>query len=289
MQFGDGYVLGYWPSFLFSYLEDSATMIEWGGEVVNSEPDGEHTSTAMGSGHFPGEGFGKASYFRNVQIVDGSNNLRPPSDRRKKYRLCTAKVWAMQLSFQLDFGTNLWTTHLPRTKKEKEEKTNKEISSYSLYGKKAFQLTKKHGRKKTEAKTACHVQTQAWWSPYKNPPLLPLLPQPKLHCLLATSAPPPPPFLCARWSRLKSATSNGGSSQAQVVRHGRRDGRFHGADCRRSTGTSPQPHLRGPDIVHRRGPGVGGRPGLRLSALLSDMFTFPAVTPHVQSFLCMVV
>ncbi|CAD5164767.1 unnamed protein product [Musa acuminata subsp. malaccensis] len=80
MQFGDGYVLGYWPSFLFSYLEDSATMIEWGGEVVNSEPDGEHTSTAMGSGHFPGEGFGKASYFRNVQIVDGSNNLRPPSE-----------------------------------------------------------------------------------------------------------------------------------------------------------------------------------------------------------------
>ncbi|RZR73950.1 hypothetical protein BHM03_00030192 [Ensete ventricosum] len=78
MQFGSDYVLGYWPSFLFSYLEDSATMIEWGGEVVNSEPDGEHTSTEMGSGHFPEEGFSKASYFRNIQIVDGSNNLRAP-------------------------------------------------------------------------------------------------------------------------------------------------------------------------------------------------------------------
>ncbi|ONK75369.1 uncharacterized protein A4U43_C03F16110 [Asparagus officinalis] len=79
MQFGNDYVLGYWPSFLFSYLADSASMIEWGGEVVNSEADGEHTSTQMGSGHFPDEGFGKASYFRNIQIVDGSNKLRAPN------------------------------------------------------------------------------------------------------------------------------------------------------------------------------------------------------------------
>ncbi|KAL0425525.1 UNVERIFIED_CONTAM: hypothetical protein Sradi_1087300 [Sesamum radiatum] len=40
MQFGNDYVLGYWPAFLFSYLSDSASMIEWGGEVVNSESDG---------------------------------------------------------------------------------------------------------------------------------------------------------------------------------------------------------------------------------------------------------
>lgn len=78
MQFGNNNVLGYWPAPLFSYLADSASMIEWGGEVVNSEPDGEHTSTQMGSGHFPDEGFGKASYFRNIQVVDGSNNLRAP-------------------------------------------------------------------------------------------------------------------------------------------------------------------------------------------------------------------
>ncbi|KAK8943436.1 hypothetical protein KSP40_PGU018704 [Platanthera guangdongensis] len=78
MQFGSDYVMGYWPSFLFSYLSESASMVEWGGEVVNSEPDGRHTATEMGSGHFPEEGFGKASYFRNVQIVDESNNLRSP-------------------------------------------------------------------------------------------------------------------------------------------------------------------------------------------------------------------
>lgn len=78
MQFGNDYVLGYWPSFLFSYLAESASMIEWGGEVVNSEADGQHTSTQMGSGHFPEEGFSKASYFRNIQVVDASNNLKAP-------------------------------------------------------------------------------------------------------------------------------------------------------------------------------------------------------------------
>nr|ACG41003.1 carboxyl-terminal peptidase [Zea mays] len=78
MQFGKEYVLGYWPSFLFSYLADSASMIEWGGEVVNSEPDGTHTSTQMGSGHFPEEGFSKASYFKNVQVVYSSNQLSAP-------------------------------------------------------------------------------------------------------------------------------------------------------------------------------------------------------------------
>jgi hypothetical protein len=80
MQFGNGKVLGYWPSFLFSYLSDSASMIEWGGEVVNTQSDGQHTTTQMGSGHFPQEGFGKSSYFRDIQIVDNSNKLRAPKD-----------------------------------------------------------------------------------------------------------------------------------------------------------------------------------------------------------------
>ncbi|CAM8984137.1 unnamed protein product [Rhodiola kirilowii] len=34
-----------------------------------------HTATQMGSGHFAGEGFGKASYFRNLQVVDWDNSL----------------------------------------------------------------------------------------------------------------------------------------------------------------------------------------------------------------------
>ncbi|KAI8026997.1 hypothetical protein LOK49_LG02G01196 [Camellia lanceoleosa] len=71
-------VVGYWPTSLFSYLAGSASQIQWGGEVLNSASGGQHTTTQMGSGHFPEEGFGKASYIKNIQIVDGSNNLRAP-------------------------------------------------------------------------------------------------------------------------------------------------------------------------------------------------------------------
>ncbi|KAF9619550.1 hypothetical protein IFM89_007377 [Coptis chinensis] len=50
--------------------------MEWGGEVVNSQPDGEHTATQMGSGHFPKEGFGKSSYFVNIDCL---TKIPPPS------------------------------------------------------------------------------------------------------------------------------------------------------------------------------------------------------------------
>ncbi|PON45978.1 hypothetical protein PanWU01x14_254860 [Parasponia andersonii] len=75
MGFGDNTLVGYWPAELFTHLADHATMVEWGGEVVNSRPKGEHTSTQMGSGHFAEDGFGKASYFRNLEVVDSDNSL----------------------------------------------------------------------------------------------------------------------------------------------------------------------------------------------------------------------
>ncbi|GMN41518.1 hypothetical protein TIFTF001_010740 [Ficus carica] len=80
LEFGSGILVGYWPSFLFTHLREHASMIQFGGEVVNSRPSGFHTSTQMGSGHFAGEGFGKASYFRNLQVVDWDNSLVPLSN-----------------------------------------------------------------------------------------------------------------------------------------------------------------------------------------------------------------
>ncbi|PWA75716.1 hypothetical protein CTI12_AA240290 [Artemisia annua] len=77
LQFGSGLLIGYWPSFLFSHLQRHASMIQFGGEIVNSRSRGYHTSTQMGSGHFPSEGFGKASYFRNLKVVDWDNSLLP--------------------------------------------------------------------------------------------------------------------------------------------------------------------------------------------------------------------
>ncbi|XP_029121182.2 protein neprosin-like [Elaeis guineensis] len=79
LQFGNRAPVGYWPSSLFHYLSDSASVVEWGGQIVNLKVNGgQHTSTQMGSGHFPEEGFRKASFFKNIQIVDQSNNLRAP-------------------------------------------------------------------------------------------------------------------------------------------------------------------------------------------------------------------
>lgn len=72
------YFLGYWPSSLFTYLADSASTVEWGGEVYGP-PDAGQSSTQMGSGHFPAEGYGKASYIKDIQVVDSTNHLKVPS------------------------------------------------------------------------------------------------------------------------------------------------------------------------------------------------------------------
>uniref|UniRef100_A0A5B7BQ67 Neprosin PEP catalytic domain-containing protein n=1 Tax=Davidia involucrata TaxID=16924 RepID=A0A5B7BQ67_DAVIN len=80
MGFGDDTLVGYWPAELFTHLAEHASMVEWGGEVVNSRANGEHTSTQMGSGHFAEDGFGKASYFRNLEIVDSDNSLSSAQD-----------------------------------------------------------------------------------------------------------------------------------------------------------------------------------------------------------------
>ncbi|KAL1194137.1 Protein neprosin [Cardamine amara subsp. amara] len=82
LQFGSGTLVGYWPISLFTHLREHGNMVQFGGEIVNTRPDGSHTSTQMGSGHFAGEGFGKASYFRNLQIVDWDNTLIPISNLR---------------------------------------------------------------------------------------------------------------------------------------------------------------------------------------------------------------
>ncbi|CAK9173740.1 unnamed protein product [Ilex paraguariensis] len=82
LEFGSGILVGYWPSFLFTHLRNHASMVQFGGEIVNSHQSGSHTPTQMGSGHFAGEGFGKAAYFRNLQVVDWDNSLIPLSNLR---------------------------------------------------------------------------------------------------------------------------------------------------------------------------------------------------------------
>ncbi|CDP07640.1 unnamed protein product [Coffea canephora] len=72
--------LGYWPTSLLPNLANSASTILWGGIVFDSESDGQHTTTQMGSGHPPEEGFEGASYMKNLQVVVESDNLSPLSN-----------------------------------------------------------------------------------------------------------------------------------------------------------------------------------------------------------------
>ncbi|XP_062228727.1 protein neprosin-like [Phragmites australis] len=80
LELGPGLVVGYWPSYLFTHLARHANMVQFGGEIVNTQPSGSHTATQMGSGHFPSEGFDRAAYFRNLQVVDWDNNLIPAAN-----------------------------------------------------------------------------------------------------------------------------------------------------------------------------------------------------------------
>ena len=73
-------VFGYWPSSLFSILSDSASTVRWGGEIINYNSGGQHTTTQMGSGHFAEEGPGKASFFKDLNVIDGKQIQRAPRD-----------------------------------------------------------------------------------------------------------------------------------------------------------------------------------------------------------------
>nr|VDD33362.1 unnamed protein product [Brassica oleracea] len=103
MGLGDNTLVGYWPAELFTHLADHATTVEWGGEVVNTRSSGRHTTTQMGSGHFPDEGFGKASYFRNLEIVDSDNSLVPVHD--VKILAENTECYDIKSSYSNEWGT----------------------------------------------------------------------------------------------------------------------------------------------------------------------------------------
>ncbi|CAN0878093.1 hypothetical protein LINGRAHAP2_LOCUS12285 [Linum grandiflorum] len=77
---GEGREVGYWPADLFKNLKGAASLIEWGGKVINSNPEGFHTVTQMGSGHFPREGDTKAAWFQNLEYADKDGFFNPAAD-----------------------------------------------------------------------------------------------------------------------------------------------------------------------------------------------------------------
>ncbi|XP_068640721.1 protein neprosin-like [Aristolochia californica] len=64
--FVNDWAIGYWPLNIFTQM-DGADTITWGGEVSN--PNMGSPMPEMGSGHWPTEGWTKACYMRNLQIL----------------------------------------------------------------------------------------------------------------------------------------------------------------------------------------------------------------------------
>ncbi|KAL9298768.1 putative neprosin [Arabidopsis thaliana] len=94
-------LVGYWPSTIFpnlAYADD----VQWGGEVVNSQSLGRHTTTQMGSGRFSDGGFRKVSYFRNLEIVD---NNRFKSVRDVGVLVDDPKFYNIRAMFRDDWGS----------------------------------------------------------------------------------------------------------------------------------------------------------------------------------------
>ncbi|KAJ8643323.1 hypothetical protein MRB53_005071 [Persea americana] len=78
-------LVGYWPGSLFKNMAGNADIIQWGGQVHNSLPRGRHTSTQMGSGHFPVEGFRKSAFFDKCVYFDTDTNIgKTPRDGYQK-------------------------------------------------------------------------------------------------------------------------------------------------------------------------------------------------------------
>uniref|UniRef100_A0A0E0K6A1 Neprosin PEP catalytic domain-containing protein n=1 Tax=Oryza punctata TaxID=4537 RepID=A0A0E0K6A1_ORYPU len=70
----------YWPSSQFSYLKAKGDYAFWGGYVQG--PTATSNPPQMGSGHFASEGFGKAVFIRNIQVIeDKDNKLVTPNIR----------------------------------------------------------------------------------------------------------------------------------------------------------------------------------------------------------------
>ncbi|KAK1285922.1 hypothetical protein QJS10_CPB20g00472 [Acorus calamus] len=78
LQIG-GELIGYWPGNIVPSLSDGAQTAQFGGEIYDKRAEmkipGPPTATDMGSGHFPGEGLGRASTVSNIMLVDNESGL----------------------------------------------------------------------------------------------------------------------------------------------------------------------------------------------------------------------
>ncbi|KAH7439909.1 hypothetical protein KP509_04G081500 [Ceratopteris richardii] len=84
-----------------------ASIVQWGGEITNSFIGNQHTSTQMGSGHFPTEGFSRAAYVRSLKIVDSSYSL-VDAPRPSVVYTTNSKCYSISPFFNPSWGRGLF-------------------------------------------------------------------------------------------------------------------------------------------------------------------------------------
>ncbi|KAK8988702.1 hypothetical protein V6N11_030081 [Hibiscus sabdariffa] len=100
--------VGYWPGSIFNKLSDRGDTVFWGGEIVNSGSQGHHTSTQMGSGHFPSEGYRKASYVRNLRYVDESRAIKDADPHNLAPLVSRPECYDLQMGNINNYGTHFF-------------------------------------------------------------------------------------------------------------------------------------------------------------------------------------
>ena len=84
-------------------MKDPAEEVHWGGEIINSKFP-EATSTQMGSGHLPDEGFRKAAYFKNIGVVDSNNQPIPLPENKYFHYVEKPKCYGIRGGHDQDWG-----------------------------------------------------------------------------------------------------------------------------------------------------------------------------------------
>ncbi|KAF3786543.1 hypothetical protein EJ110_NYTH20783 [Nymphaea thermarum] len=77
--FVDDTMIGFWPK--SNYRARYANKISWGGEIINKQTRGRHTSTQMGNGHFSSKPIGKVAYIRKMALYNlDLDRYEPPEE-----------------------------------------------------------------------------------------------------------------------------------------------------------------------------------------------------------------
>ncbi|XP_048568858.1 uncharacterized protein LOC125549495 isoform X2 [Triticum urartu] len=70
-------LLGYWPREQFPQFENGVAAF-WGGQLCNMHTGNRYTTTEMGSGSLPSEGYGKSAYIHGLEVMDMGQNWNRP-------------------------------------------------------------------------------------------------------------------------------------------------------------------------------------------------------------------